>query len=65
MVFGKACLLPIEIEYKAYMAIKKVNFDLIKGNHIFQTHELEEFLKHAHQTLQSSKKELGDSMTKY
>ena len=28
LVYGKACLLPVEIEYKAWWAIKKLNLDM-------------------------------------
>ena len=31
LVYGKACHLPVEIEYKEWWAIKKLNMDLSKA----------------------------------
>ena len=50
IVFGKPCHLPLELEYRAMWAIKKLNFDfkLAKEERLFQLSELEELRNEAY-----------------
>nr|GEX34858.1 reverse transcriptase domain-containing protein [Tanacetum cinerariifolium] len=51
LVYGKACHLPIELEYKAYWALMQANFDLsVAGDHRkVQLNELNELRDHAYE----------------
>nr|GFA81817.1 reverse transcriptase domain-containing protein [Tanacetum cinerariifolium] len=65
LVYGKACHHPIELEYKAYWALKQANFDLaVAGDHRkVQLNELNEIRDHAYENSLIYKEKRRESMT--
>ena len=60
LVYGKACHLPVEIEYKAWLAVKKLNLDMGRAGlkRLLDINELEELRNDAYLNLRIAKDKL-------